>query len=242
NRPKETLLPSLGDLYKLALASTVQIEKLDPNGKALRHASGFFSKQGQVVTTFRVIDGATTLRLRLPDGRQVPADRVLAWNRRQAWVILGVDAEVPTLKIADSKSWNVGDPCYWLDAKSDASRILSQGQIVGMQPHASWGDRIDISGGHSSSAAGGPLLNERGQAIGILGGIRPEALIARITSTTEIEAVELYDSTDSGTSVAISLLPQTLPPQFVTLKDLWTKGEMMPPVTNSGYVSYGSLG
>ena len=242
NRPKEPPLPSLGDLYKLALAYTVQIEKLDPNGKTFRHASGFFSKQGQVVTTFRVIDGATTLKLRLPDGRQIPVDRVLAWNRRQDWVILGVDAEVPTLKIADFKSWNVGDSCYWLDTKDDASRILSQGQIVGMQPHASWGDRIDISGGHSSSAAGGALLNDRGQVIGILGGIRPEALIARITSATEIEAVELYDSTDSGTSVAISLLPQNLPQQFVSLKDLWTKGEMISPVTNSGYVSYGSLG
>src|SRR5262249_7007513 len=136
NRPKEPPLPSLGDLYKFALASTVQIEKLDPNGKTLRRASGFFSKQGQVVTTFRVIDGATTLKLRLPDDRQIPVDLVLAWNRRQDWVILGVDAEVPTLKIADFKSWNVGDFCYWLDTKNDASRILSQGQIVGMQPHA----------------------------------------------------------------------------------------------------------
>ncbi|HXH65893.1 MAG TPA: serine protease [Candidatus Limnocylindrales bacterium] len=239
--PKEALLPSVGDLYKLALSSTVQIEKLDSNGKVLRTASAFLANRDQVITSFRVIDGATALRLRLPDGRQISLDRLLAWNRRQDWAILGVNSEAPSLKIAEPKSWTVGDPCYWLDSKVDSSRILSQGQIVGIQLSGPSSDRIDISGTYTSAATGGPLLNERGQVIGILGGLRPESLISRVTSGTETETESLFYSMDGGTSVPTSLLPQSLSPRAVNLNELWAKGEMMPPITNSKYVSYGSL-
>jgi hypothetical protein len=239
--PKEALLPSVGDLYKLALSSTVQIEKLDPNGKVLRTASAFLANRDQVITSFRAIDGATALRLRLPDGRQISLDRLLAWNRRQDWVILGANSEAPSLKMAEPKSWTVGDPCYWLDSKADSSRILSQGQIVGIQPSGPSSDRIDISGTYTSAATGGPLLNERGQVIGILGGLRPESLISRVTSGTETETEAIFYSLDGGTAVPASLLPQSLPPRAVNLNELWAKGEMMPPITNSKYVSYGSL-
>lgn len=241
NLPREAPLPTAADLYKLVLLSSVQIEKLDSSGKLLRRSTGFFGKQGQVMTTFRSIEGATSLRLRLADGRQIPAERILAWSRYQDWVVLGVEADIPSLKTAEAKSWNVGDPCYWLDTKSDSGRILSQGQIVGLQSAGPLGDRIDLSGTYNASASGGPLLNERGQVIGILGGVRPESLITRTTSGGEIEAAELYYSGDNGVSIPISLLQHSLPSHSVSLQDLWTSGEMMPPVTNSKYISYGSL-
>jgi len=63
NAPKAAPVPSVAELYKLVLASTVQIEKLDASGKVLRRQSGFLARQGEIFTSFRGIDGATTLRV-----------------------------------------------------------------------------------------------------------------------------------------------------------------------------------
>jgi Trypsin-like peptidase domain len=241
NLPKAAPLPTVSELYKLVLASTVQIEKLDTKGEPMRSSSGFLTKQGQVTTSFRSIDGARSLRLRFADGSQATTDQVLAWNRRQDWVILAVATGAPALKTAEPKSWNVGDPCSWLDAKNEASRVLSQGQIVGMQPHGSWGERIELSGSYTSTASGGPLVNERGQVIGVLGGILPDSLVNELPSAAQVEGIDLYYSSTNGTSVAINLIPETLPAQPIPLNELWNKGEMTPPIQNSKYVAYGML-
>jgi hypothetical protein len=70
------------------------------------------------------------------------------------------------LKLAETKSWNIGDHCSWLSVKSDGTRILSDGQIVGSQSPSAWGERIDISGGYDFASIGGPLLNDQGEVIG----------------------------------------------------------------------------
>ena len=75
-----------------------------------------------------------------------------------------------------------------------------------MQPHGSWGDRIEISGSYTATASGGPLVNERGQVIGVLGGILPDSLVNDIPSAAQVEAIDLYYSSTNGTSIAINII------------------------------------
>jgi hypothetical protein len=239
---KERLLPTPAEVYTKTTAATVDVEKLDVQGHVLRRSSGFFLKDGVVVTSFRNIDGATTLRLRLPSGKELAAPAIAAWNRRQDWVILAADDKAnPFLKLADGKNWNIGDHCYWLTVKTDGSRILSDGQIVGLKPPSSWGERIDISGVYDSAGQGGALLNDQGEVVGILGGALPESFLNSYFSQSQADASEIVFSSTGGIAIAASLLPLTLPGTRVTLQDLWGKNLMMPQVINSKRILFGML-
>jgi hypothetical protein len=235
-------LPTPAELYANATAATVDVEKLDTQGHLIRRSSGFFLKDGAVVTSFRNIDGAASLRLRLPGGKELAALTIAAWNRRQDWVILVTEDKVnPSLKLAESKNWNIGDHCYWLDVKTDGSHILSDGQIVGLKPTSSWGERIDFSGVYDSAAQGGPLLNDQGEVIGVLGGVLPESFLNGFGPQSQTDASEAVFSSTGGIAIAASLLPRTLPATPATLQDLWSKGLMMPQVTNSKRILFGIL-
>ena len=237
--PKPVELPAPAQIYKQGVAASVSIEKLDDTGKSLQRASGFVTLLG-IVTSFRAIDGASNLVLRFRDGREIRTDRVLAWNRRQDWAILSPgNKNDSTLDIAVGKSWNVGDHCYWIDVKADGSRIIGDGQIVGLESPAGWGDRINISGIYNYPALGGPLLNEQGRVIGILGGTLPTSFVNGMGADARTDTSEAVYYSSGGTSVAASLLPQSVGAAPAALQDLWAKGEMMPAVTSTRYILFG---
>jgi hypothetical protein len=48
-------------------------------------------------------------------------------------------------------------------------------------------------------------------------------------------------SSVEGIAVAANLLPQTLPSSPVSLQELWNKGLMTPPISNSKYILFGML-
>jgi hypothetical protein len=164
---------------------------------------------------------------------------IVAVNRREDWVVLVTNAKTnSTLKLADPKSWNIGDHCYWLDVRPDATRVFADGQIVGL-PSPTWGDRIDLSEGYASSALGGALLNDRGEVIGVLGGTLPEALAGSTIQLTPSTSEVTFSA--GGIVVPASLLPQALPSSPVTIQELWSKGLMTPSLAGSKYVLYGML-
>lgn len=240
--PKEPLLPTPANVYSKTTSASVDVEKLDSQGHLLRHSSGFFIKDGIVVTSFRSIDGATALRLRLPSGKELSSPQIVGWNRRQDWVLLSTDLKNnPSIKLAEGKTWNIGDHCYWLNVKTDGGRVLSDGQIVGLKSPASWGDRIDISGIYDSAALGGPLLNDQGEVIGILGGALPDSFLNSYASQSQTDGSEIMFASVGGIAIAVNLLPRTIPDSTFNLQDLWSKGQMIPPVTNSKFVLFGML-
>ncbi len=190
--PKERVLPTPAVVYSEATSAAVDVEKLDAQGHLLRRSSGFLLKDGVVVTSFRSIDGASAVRLRLSDGKVLSLPRVAAWNRRQDWVLFSTDATSNSvLQLVEGKSWNIGDHCYWLSVKPDGSRILADGQIVGLKSPASGGDRIDLSAAYDSSALGGALLNDLGEVIGILDGALPESFLNSYTSLSQTDAFDI---------------------------------------------------
>lgn len=168
---KEEALPTPAEIYSRAVAAIALVEKLDERGQPLGAGSGFLSADNFLLTSFGVIDGAHHLRIQFANGTRLQTEAVAAWNRRQDWAILKVDAEkIPKLAVAAGKSWSIGDHCYWLDTKTDGGRVIADGQIVGKESREGWGDRISLSNAFNTTATGGPLLNERGEVLGFLGG------------------------------------------------------------------------
>jgi hypothetical protein len=241
NLPAASALPSTADIYKLAVSSSVNIDSLDPAGKPIRRGSGVFFKQGLVVTSFRVVEGASALRLRFTDGKEMRVDQLAGWNRPQDWAILAVESPSTVLRIADPKSWNIGDHCYWLDVNPDGSRVLHDGQIVGMQSPPRSGDRINISGIYNRWSLGGPLLDEQGQMIGLLGGTLPDALLSDFNSDLQSNTPDLNLSTVGGIAIAANLLPTSSPGSLKSLPELLASGDTMPIVSKPQIINFGLL-
>jgi hypothetical protein len=242
NLPVASALPSTADIYKLAVSSSVSIDSLDPGGKLIKRGSGVFFKQGLVATSFRVVEGASALRLRFSDGKEIRVEQLAVWNRRQDWAIFAVDSPSASIvKLADPKSWNIGDHCYWLDVNPDGARVIHDGQIVGMQSPPRSGDRINISGIYSRWSLGGPLLNEQGQMIGLLGGAFPDALLSDYASDPQSNTPDFNMGTLGGIAIAANLLPTSAPGSSRTLPDILSSGDMMPVVSKQQMINFGLL-
>jgi S1-C subfamily serine protease len=239
---KEEPPPTPAEIYSHTVAATALIEKLDEKGQPLGAGSGFLTGDGSLVTAFRVIDGAHRLRIQFADGTRIQADSVAGWNRRQDWAVLRVDTgKRAALRTADSKSWSIGDHCYWLDTKTDGGRVIADGQIVGKQSSAGWGERISISNIFNVAATGGPLLNERGEVIGMLGGALPENLIPQVPRDISAYNSGAATYTITASAVPIGLLVPPLGLTPASLQTLWANGQFTPPVTATRNVTFGML-
>lgn len=167
----ERKLLSPAEIYQRAVAATVSIEKLTQSGERVFRGSGFFVSENLVVTTFQVIDGASSLRLLFSDGRKIETSKVIAWNRWQDWALIEAGSvRGAILNRAKPGSWAVGDRCYSLNVSTEDNRTIEYGDIIGMPKFPKPGELLNISFRLNDRALGSPLLDGYGDVIGVMGG------------------------------------------------------------------------
>jgi hypothetical protein len=88
---------------------------------------------------------------------------------------------------------------------------------------------------------GGPLFDERGNIIGILGGALPETYLRSVEGLIQLDGSQDIYYSSNGTTVAASLLPNSPGTAPHSLQELWTSGAMTPVVTQGKVVLLGML-
>jgi hypothetical protein len=160
------------EMYARANSATLAIQALDAGGRTMHRASGFPFGEGRVLTAFQAVEGASRLRVTgASGGTPIESDRLLGWNRKQDWAVIAAPAvtRVP-MGIDRSRSWKVGDRCSFLEVGADGSRAITETTIVGAQDFPGRGARILIASAFGALSVGAPLMDEYGDAIGVLGG------------------------------------------------------------------------
>ena len=166
---RRVLSPS--EIYNRVAAASVLIENIDAKAARRNVGTGFFIGPGQLLTAFQVIDGAKKVRIASPQGGMMEATEVLAYNRRQDWIILKVGLEnIPALERDNSGSAGVGDRSYFLDVPAEGNRVIVETSLIGKQNLDQAGERLNIADTNNPRAVGSPLLNEFGEVIGFIGG------------------------------------------------------------------------
>jgi hypothetical protein len=230
------------DLYKRVLEATVKVEKLAPDGSILDSSSGFWVANDMLLTAFESIDGASSLRIVFPDGTSASTEEVAAWNRWQDWALLLVPRKSgPFLKRA-SNSMNVGDHAVFLERDASGSR-LTDGAISGKNTFPKSGDRLLIVSAASPASIGGPLLDDFGDYVAVLGGTTlPGATAMKMRELLQEGPANrsggiIYDV--GAMAVPISQIPEIADTSSKTsLKELERRGEFLPVVTRSGLIGY----
>ncbi|HEY3101653.1 MAG TPA: DegQ family serine endoprotease [Methylomirabilota bacterium] len=133
--------------------------------------SGFvINSTGYVVTNNHVVDGASEVRVKLSDGRDVLA-KVAGRDPKTDLALLKVEATgLPVIPLGDSAQLQVGEPVmaignpFGLEQTVTTGIVSATGRVIGEGPYD---DFIQTDASINPGNSGGPLINSRGQVVGI---------------------------------------------------------------------------
>ncbi len=155
-------------IAKNAFRATVILVMEDAEGQRLSRGSGFFVRDGQVATNFHVVEGATSGYAKLV-GKEAKFNikGYTAIDKQQDLIILKVpifDSEV--ILLGNSDLAQVGETVYAVGNPRGLEGTFSDGIISSIR----LGDSvklIQITAPISPGSSGGPVLNQKGEAIGV---------------------------------------------------------------------------
>ena len=133
--------------------------------------SGFvINPNGYIVTNNHVVDGAAQVQVKFSDGRELPA-KIVGRDSKTDIALLKVEASgLTVIPLGDSSASQVGEPVmaignpFGLDQTVTTGIVSATGRAIGSGPYD---DFIQTDASINPGNSGGPLINARGQAIGI---------------------------------------------------------------------------
>jgi serine protease Do len=161
--------------------------RIPDQGPRLRRGSGtgfLISKDGHIITNNHVVDGATSLRVRLFDKREFDAEVVGRDPETDVAVIKIKGNDLPSLTLGNSDSVRVGE---WVLAVGNplgeafsftvtAGIVSAKGRLLAglRQSDYTIMDFIQTDAVINPGNSGGPLVNVRGQVVGVNSAIASE--------------------------------------------------------------------
>jgi len=163
---------SLPDLIRRVKPSVVSILTYDAKGEPLISGSGFFIRPGEVVTNMHVIKGAQRVEIHTLDGkgRTYPVAGALMIDEEADLALLSVN--LPEEKSRPLPLFTglpeEGEKIFLIGNPLRLEGSISDGIVSAIREVPALGRIIQITAPVSHGNSGSPLLNMRGQVIGIV--------------------------------------------------------------------------
>src|SRR6185436_1733388 len=133
--------------------------------------SGFIvNANGFIITNNHVVENAADIQVKLDDGRELPA-KVVGRDSKTDRALLKIDATgLPVIPLGDSTALQVGEPVmaignpFGLEQTVTTGIVSATGRVIGEGPYD---DFIQTDASINPGNSGGPLINGKGQAVGI---------------------------------------------------------------------------
>lgn len=140
--------------------------------------SGFLFKGGFVVTNYHVIVGATKILVKFSEYVKIDVEKIVATNATIDFAILKIKMDahigVNPLKLGNSDKLTIGDKIFSLGnptGETSLEKTVTEGIISAFRPEK---NQIQMSTRITHGSSGGPVINERGEVIGIAQGGIPD--------------------------------------------------------------------
>jgi S1-C subfamily serine protease len=168
------------DVYKKAIPSVVNITStavsmdffwgpIPQEGQG----SGFIiDKEGHILTNYQVIEGARQVKVTLHNKKTYPAE-IIGRDRSHDLAVIQIKApELIPATLGDSKNLVVGQKVYAIGNPFGLNGTMTRGIISSLRPIRSpegayIDEAIQTDAAINPGNSGGPLLNSRGEVIGI---------------------------------------------------------------------------
>lgn len=131
--------------------------------------SGFIIKpDGVIVTNHHVVANAKEMAVKLPSGEVYKNVYLLSSDPTNDLAFLKIEAvDLPTIPLGNSNNVQVGDEVLLVGAPKGLDQTASNGLISGIRIDN--GVRVlQTSAAASPGSSGGPLLNQSGEAVGVM--------------------------------------------------------------------------
>ncbi|MBL7075681.1 tetratricopeptide repeat protein [candidate division KSB1 bacterium] len=160
----------LPEIIKKIEPSTVVIITYDDEGEFLGQGSGFFiSKDGDIITNWHVLQGASRAEIKTAQGKVYPITQILAEDKEGD--IMRVSVDIP-LKIVrpltvSTSIPEVGERVIVIGSPLGLERTVSDGIVSAVREIPAFGKIIQITASISSGSSGSPVVNMQGEVIGV---------------------------------------------------------------------------
>ena len=153
--------------YAYLLAERV-LGEVNPRGTGM-----IIDREGHVLTSHHVVAGAQEIRVVMDSGKQYPATLVGSDPKTNLAVVRVVTQDfLPHVVFGDSDKLDLGEWVVAIGHPRDREPIVSQGIVrarhrKGVTDPATFRDLLQTDAAANRASCGGPLLNLRGEVIGI---------------------------------------------------------------------------
>jgi serine protease Do len=165
---------SVKEIVERNKPSIVRIESRVGNGPSSddrrQFGTGFVvGTDGRIATNLHVIAGSADVKVRLADGTEFKARRVVAVDPRRDLAIIGIDAQnLPTARLGNSDEVSAGDKVVAIgNPLGVLDYTVSDGLISSVRQIDEGITVLQISAPISLGSSGGPLFNPYGEVIGV---------------------------------------------------------------------------
>jgi len=167
---EEKPIESLPLIIKRIEPSTVIIFAYNDKGGFLKQGSGFFiSQNGDIITNYHVIQGASSAEVKTSDGKTYPITYIVVEDEQSDIIRLSVDIPsqyVHPLSLSTTVP-EVGERILVYGSPLGLEKTVSDGIISAIREVPGYGKLIQITAPISPGSSGSPVLNMNGEVIGI---------------------------------------------------------------------------
>ena len=164
----KTYAQTAQEIAKKAFKSTVLIVMEDNSGQPMSLGSGFFVRNGEIVSNLHAVKGASRGYVKIIGQKpKYNIDGITNIDQKRDLVILKVSAgKNSTLSIGDSDKIEVGESVFAVGNPEGLEGTFSQGIVSSIREVGS--DKLlQITAPISPGSSGGPILNSKGEVIGV---------------------------------------------------------------------------
>ena len=161
---------NLVELVKKTKSAVVLIQTFDDNNQPTGQGSGFFvNNKGHIVTNHHVIEGAYRATVKTSSGMEYPVEGIIAKNADADIVKLVVnipDANITFLNLSDIVP-SEGEDIFVIGNPLGLESTVSTGIVSAVRDIPDFGKIFQITAPISSGSSGSPVINSKGEVIGI---------------------------------------------------------------------------
>ncbi|MBA7579907.1 tetratricopeptide repeat protein [Candidatus Atribacteria bacterium 1244-E10-H5-B2] len=166
----EKLTENLPSIIKRIEPSTVIIFTYNDKGEFLKLGSGFFiSQNGNIITNYHVLKGASSAEVKTSGGKTYPITYIVAEDEQSDIIRLSVNIPskyVHPLSLSATVP-EVGERILVYGSPLGLEKTVSDGIISAIREVPGYGKLIQITAPISPGSSGSPVLDMKGEVIGI---------------------------------------------------------------------------